>query len=331
MFQKTALLLLLTAFLTGCHSLRHHKKCPYKKKSLSGHAEVHSVSDSSVKGWVHFEWAGKKKVKVSAEVEGLKPNGVLGFHVHEFGNCGNQALNAGGHFNPHGRRHGAAGKTKERHLGDLGNLKADSAGKAIYTGVIHGKVYKFLGRSVVIHSKADDFKTQPAGNSGARLACGVIGAMKSTVSNNRKTSAESQAKSSAEEPVAGKPVTPPSVPVVQVPKKPSTDTKQAAVPVVPAVVPKKASTAGNKGATPVVPVAKKVPKTPAETAKAPAVTPAVKNVKKAATKTDGAAETVPSGVSSEGDKTAVAKKAVTPKPTTKAVSEDSSKPSANKK
>lgn len=180
MIQKIILLLVSGLLLTGCHSLSHKKRCAFKKKGLSAYADIQSVSDSSVQGWARFEWAGKKKVKVTAEVTGLQPNGKVGFHVHEFGNCGNQALDAGAHFNPKQHQHGGPDH-EEHHLGDFGNLEADAEGKAVYVKVVHGKVYKFLGRSVVVHAKTDDLKTQPTGASGGRVACGVVGAVAKAV------------------------------------------------------------------------------------------------------------------------------------------------------
>lgn len=178
MIQKTGIVLISGLLLTGCHIL--HKKCPYKKKEMSAYAEIKSVSDSSAQGWIQFDWAGKKQVKVMAEVTGLKPNEKVGFHIHEFGDCGNQGLNAGGHFNPKGHKHGGP-SDKKRHYGDLGNLVADAEGKAVYTQVVHGRPYKFFGRSVVVHSQADDLKTQPTGDSGSRMACGVVGAISKPV------------------------------------------------------------------------------------------------------------------------------------------------------
>ena len=169
--------LFLCLFLTGCHSLKGScwkKKCKFK--DLKASAEIASVSGDSIKGYVQFESAGRKQVKVTAQVTGLPPHSTLGFHVHEFGDCGNKGLSAGGHFNPKRKKHGGP-DDKEHHQGDLGNLKAGAKGQAFYSKVVSGKIYKFLGRSVVIHSGADDLKTQPSGGSGPRLACGVIGAV----------------------------------------------------------------------------------------------------------------------------------------------------------
>lgn len=178
MIQKILFLLGLGWLLIGCHSLSFKRcsKCSFKKQAISGYSHVQSVSDDSVKGWARFDSTDKYKVKIKAEVEGLQPNKNLGFHIHEFGNCENKALSAGGHLNPKKKPHGGP-SDKERHLGDLGNLKTDNSGKAVYENVVRGKVYKLLGRSIVIHSKEDDLKTQPSGDSGSRIACGIIGAI----------------------------------------------------------------------------------------------------------------------------------------------------------
>lgn len=178
MFQKILLLFVFGLFLVNCHSLFYKRclKCSFNKQATSGYAQVQSVSDDSIRGWVRFDRTDKYKIKVRAEVTGLKTNATLGFHVHEFGNCENKALSAGGHFNPRKKPHGAP-SNEERHSGDLGNLKTDASGKAVYENIVKGKIYKLLGRSVVIHSGEDDLKTQPSGNSGSRSACGIIGAV----------------------------------------------------------------------------------------------------------------------------------------------------------
>lgn len=116
-------------------------------------------------------------VKIVADVSGLKP-GEHGFHIHENGDCSApDGTSAGGHFNPTGAPH-AGPDAMARHVGDLGNLVADQSGYAHYERVDKlislGGDHSIIGRSVVIHADKDDFKTQPAGNSGARLACGVI-------------------------------------------------------------------------------------------------------------------------------------------------------------
>ena len=107
---------------------------------------------------------------------------LLFVHIHEFGDCSAaDATSAGGHFNP-GKHPHAGPDMPMRHEGDLGNLTADAAGKAHYERV--DKDLKLtgddsiIGRSVIVHEKVDDLKTQPTGNAGARVACGVVGVAK---------------------------------------------------------------------------------------------------------------------------------------------------------
>jgi Cu-Zn family superoxide dismutase len=120
-------------------------------------------------------------VKIVADVSGLTP-GQHGFHIHEFGDCSApDAASAGGHFNPMHRQHGGP-DSEMRHAGDFGNLDADASGKAHYERL--DKVISLdgpesiIGHAVIVHAKADDLKSQPSGNAGARVACGVIGVAK---------------------------------------------------------------------------------------------------------------------------------------------------------
>jgi len=116
---------------------------------------------------------------IRADVRGLPPGGVFGFHVHEKGDCSSADFtSAGGHFNPGGKPH-AHPTRPERHAGDLPNLTADAEGNAVY--VFETKLLtvtkgpnSVVGRAVVIHARPDDYTSQPAGNSGPRIACGLI-------------------------------------------------------------------------------------------------------------------------------------------------------------
>ncbi len=168
----------MALFLAGCHSFkrgRHKGKCCGHSQAFSGRAEIKPVKRGGPYGTAHFKNAGRHKIEVAAEIKGLPPGGQFGFHVHEWGACGNKALMAGGHFNPHKSRHGGA-EGQPRHLGDLGNLSSDEKGRAVYRAEIHGKAQKFFGRALVIHAGRDDLKTQPSGDSKGRIACGVIAA-----------------------------------------------------------------------------------------------------------------------------------------------------------
>jgi len=140
-------------------------------------ATLESRSGSTVTGTVSFQSVGQK-LRVEANVAGMTP-GAHGFHVHEAGDCGApDASSAKGHFNPAGKPHGHPGGT-QRHAGDMPNLVADSAGRASLAveldllALTEGPA-GIVNRSVVIHADADDYTSQPAGNSGKRVACGVI-------------------------------------------------------------------------------------------------------------------------------------------------------------
>ena len=141
--------------------------------------KLESKSGSQVTGMITFTKTGDE-VQVVGDITGLKP-GKHGFHLHEKGDCSAaDAASAGAHFNPGQHKHGGP-TTAERHEGDLGNIEADASGKAHIDW--KGKMSlsggdSIIGKSVVVHEKEDDLKTDPSGNSGARQACGVIEAAK---------------------------------------------------------------------------------------------------------------------------------------------------------
>jgi Cu-Zn family superoxide dismutase len=119
-------------------------------------------------------------VHVHAEISGLTP-GDHGFHIHEFGVWSEDGMASGGHYNPTQQKH-AGTDTPKRHVGDLGNITANENGNATVdlddpSLSFHGPT-SILGRGLVVHEKADDFKTQPTGNAGGRIAVGVIGVAK---------------------------------------------------------------------------------------------------------------------------------------------------------
>jgi Cu-Zn family superoxide dismutase len=140
-------------------------------------AIVQGLGSNLVKGIVLFT-AVPGGVEIDAEITGLAP-GRHGFHIHEFGDCSGRApASAGPHFNPDRKPHGAPG-TPRSHAGDLGNLTADASGRALLKLVSHAITLDqgptgIVGRSVVVHEKPDDLKSQPAGNAGGGIGCGVI-------------------------------------------------------------------------------------------------------------------------------------------------------------
>ncbi len=143
----------------------------------SATANVRPASGSQVHGTVTFTQVGSR-VRVVGEIASLTP-GTHGFHVHEQGDCSSPgAESAGGHFNPHGKKHGPA-QSADRHAGDLGNLTANENGRAnvsiMVDGLSVGKgADSVVGKAIVVHANADDLKTDPSGNSGGRVGCGVI-------------------------------------------------------------------------------------------------------------------------------------------------------------
>ena len=141
-------------------------------------AALQATQGNKAFGEATFEQAGDK-VRVVVFVEGLKPGQEHGLHIHEAGDCSSgDGMSAKGHFNPFGKPHGHHGGA-ERHAGDLPALKANKEGRANVQidldliAVTPGPA-SIIGRGLIVHADPDDYKTQPTGNAGARIACGVI-------------------------------------------------------------------------------------------------------------------------------------------------------------
>lgn len=141
---------------------------------------VYPTQGNSVTGTITFT-AVDNGVKVTADIHGLS-QGKHGFHIHEYGDCSAiDGTSAGGHFNPDGKEHGAP-MNMARHAGDMGNIEADSDGNAhleyVDNTITLTGTKSIIGRGIIVHKSEDDMKTQPTGNAGARVACGVIGIAK---------------------------------------------------------------------------------------------------------------------------------------------------------
>jgi Cu-Zn family superoxide dismutase len=114
------------------------------------------------------------------EIGGLAPGSTHAIHIHEKGDCSAaDATSAGGHFNPAGKPHGRVGQG-DHHGGDMDNITANGEGVATVNvhaqGVVlgGGAANDVIGRAVIVHAAQDDYTTQPTGNAGARVACGVV-------------------------------------------------------------------------------------------------------------------------------------------------------------
>ena len=145
---------------------------------LRATAQLTPTKGNKTFGEATFEEVGGK-VRVVIFVQGLKPGQEHGLHIHEVGDCSSgDGMSTKGHFNPYNKPH-AAHTSAERHAGDLPSLKANKEGRGnvqidLDTITVAPGPASVVGRGVIVHADPDDFKTQPTGNAGARIACGVI-------------------------------------------------------------------------------------------------------------------------------------------------------------
>jgi Cu-Zn family superoxide dismutase len=147
----------------------------------TAHVTLISAAGSSVMGDLALTSEGGA-VAIRGIISGLAPGKEHGFHVHETGDCSlPDFTSAGGHFNPTKDPHGGP-KSKAHHLGDIANIEADKDGHASVDVTVKGVTLvdkdgaptEIMGKALVVHAMKDDYKTQPSGDSGARIACGVI-------------------------------------------------------------------------------------------------------------------------------------------------------------
>jgi len=159
------------------HDADHEGTCPPITQAI---AVIHPTTGNTVHGIVRFTQDGKESVKVVADLSRLPPSSTHGFHIHQYGDCSAaDATSAGGHYNPESHQH-AAPTVENRHAGDLGNITADAQGNAHLEIVLDDMSIccgenPILGRAVIVHRDPDDLKSQPTGNAGPRIGCGVIG------------------------------------------------------------------------------------------------------------------------------------------------------------
>jgi superoxide dismutase, Cu-Zn family len=143
----------------------------------TAHVTLQAPANKSLDGHVQII-ESKAGLKVLADISGLKPGAVHGFHIHENGKCeGPDFKSAGEHLNP-GKHPHAGPAASRKHAGDLGNLVADKNGRARTEVMISRTEIKGLsslnGKAMIIHAQADDLSSQPSGEAGDRIACGLI-------------------------------------------------------------------------------------------------------------------------------------------------------------
>jgi superoxide dismutase, Cu-Zn family len=169
--MKRLIPVIALAVLAGCQSA--------PQEAARATAALQPTKGSKAFGEATFEAVAGNKVRVVVFAQGLRPDAEHGFHIHEAGDCSSgDGMSAKGHFNPHGKPHGHP-NSAERHAGDLPSLRAGKDGRAKLDVTVdaisigHG-AGNIVGRGLIIHADPDDYKTQPTGNAGARIACGVI-------------------------------------------------------------------------------------------------------------------------------------------------------------
>lgn len=143
-------------------------------------AEIQSASGSTLTGEAVFEETSNG-VKMTLTVQGLTKAGTHAVHLHESGDCSApDATSAGPHWNPMDEPHGKRHSGGEFHAGDIANLEVgdDGTGKLEVTAedwtIGTSEASDVIGKAVIIHADPDDFVSQPSGNAGARIGCGVV-------------------------------------------------------------------------------------------------------------------------------------------------------------
>ena len=179
-YHRAIIVIVAAAFLGACASdtdkTTGQIRAAASKSKPTAIAVLSPAPNGQVKGQVTFVQEDEG-VRVTANIEGLTP-GKHGFHIHEKGDCSAPDFSsAGGHFNPGHTQHGAP-TDPMHHGGDFGNIEANDQGVARFERVFNwlsmSGTNSILNHAVIVHDKPDDLKTQPTGNAGGRVACGVI-------------------------------------------------------------------------------------------------------------------------------------------------------------
>lgn len=166
--RKYVLLSVALLFVVSCASM---------STGPTASATLSPASGSTAMGTVRLTQLGDGSVRVNVDLTGV-PAGVHGFHIHEKGDCGDNGNAAGGHYNPTATPHGAPG-ADAHHAGDFGNVTADDSGRVKHefttrSITVEAGPTSAVGHAIILHGNPDDLVTQPTGNAGPRIACGVV-------------------------------------------------------------------------------------------------------------------------------------------------------------
>ena len=150
---------------------------------LVNHAEAvltGTYADTTVSGTAKFDADDNGKVKMELEITiPAKAGKSVAVHIHEHGDCGDNGNMSHGHWNPTNKQHGKWGSA-DFHSGDIGNVQLDNQGKGTLTletdlwTLGGGPEKNILDKALIVHGGTDDYTSQPSGNAGTRIGCGVI-------------------------------------------------------------------------------------------------------------------------------------------------------------
>ncbi|WP_240618515.1 superoxide dismutase family protein [Pedobacter yonginense] len=155
--------------------------CTSKADKEIATATLNETADNTKTiGTAKFYQQSDGKVKLELNIDfPSKADSTVAVHLHEHGDCGDMGMNTHGHWNPTKENHGKWGSSAY-HSGDIGNIQLDGKGKGSVTvatdrwNITSGDSNSIVGRGIIVHGGTDDYTTQPTGNSGPRVGCGII-------------------------------------------------------------------------------------------------------------------------------------------------------------
>jgi Cu-Zn family superoxide dismutase len=168
---------MMKRLLVASFSILALAACAHTPRGPMAVAALQPISGSTANGAVHFQELADGSVQVDVDLKGV-PAGVHGFHIHDKGSCADNGMAAGGHFNPMAQSHGAP-DAMPHHAGDFGNVTANANGEVHAQFVtksvtLSAGAASAVGHAVILHANPDDLVTQPTGNAGGRIACGIV-------------------------------------------------------------------------------------------------------------------------------------------------------------